>query len=236
MLKDDRVIAERVRDEAGRRGVVEVLSATYQKEKGWVADVEKAIPESDLTRQDIVWFVATRRGRPVGVLRIFYDPPLAAYAEYGLKPIDPRIDVEEFVRNNRIAEIGRFAVVPESRGQMMIAAVLMRAATTETVARGYSHFVTDVFEDDPHSPYGFHTRVMGFLPVATHDTGELNTRSRRITMVLDIKAAYQRLEAQGSWIFRYLTQDWDEAMHRRLAPSAAKWPEEDGFEAKPAAV
>lgn len=216
MVKDDRVAALRVVDEAARRGVVEVLRTTYQKEKGWVADPEGQIPAADLRRPDIAWFLATRNGRPVGCLRVFYDPPLSAYAAYGFKPLDPDLKVEEFIRQHRLAEIGRFAVLPESRGQLMIAAALMREATRETVERGYSHFVTDVFEDDPHSPYGFHTRVMGFFPVATHDTGELNCASRRITLVLDLKACYQRLEAQGSWLFRYLTGDWDENLRRRL--------------------
>ena len=38
-------------------------------------------------------------------------------------------------------------------------------------------------------------RVMGFRPVASHDHGELNCTSRRITLVLDLKSSYQ---AQGA--------------------------------------
>ena len=83
--------------------------------------------------------------------------------------------------------------------------------------RGYTHLVTDVFEDDPHTPYGFHTRVMGFLPVATHDLGELHCDSRRITLVLDIGTAYKRLRLNENWLFCYLTREWDETLHRRLA-------------------
>ena len=49
------------------------------------------------------------------------------------------------------------------------------------------------------------TRVMGFIPVATHELGELNCTSRRITLVLDLKSSYQRLKARGNWVFRYLT-------------------------------
>jgi len=157
----------------------------------------------------------TTRHRPAGVLRVLYDPPLALYAKYGFKAIDPSIRVEDFVRQNRIAEIGRFAVVPRYRRRLMLAAALMRVSTAEVVARGYTHFVTDVFEDDPHSPYGFHTRVMGFHPVATHDVGELHCRSRRITLVLDLKAAYKRLKTRG-WLFRYLTAPWPDALHRAM--------------------
>jgi hypothetical protein len=35
--------------------------------------------------------------------------------------------------------------------------------------------------------------------------------------VLDLKAAYQRLRLRSNWIYRYLTGQWDEALHRRLA-------------------
>ena len=216
MSHDESVTAQRVTDEAGRQKVVEVLGATYHQEKRWVLDADTQAPVDDLVRSDISWFVVDVAGHPAGVLRVLYDPPLAQYAKYGFKILDPAINVERFIRHNRIAEIGRFAVIPEHRGQFMVAAALMRAATEETVARGYTHFVTDVFEDDPHSPYGFHTRVIGFHPVATHDTGELRSLSRRITLILDLKAAYQRLKRRRGWLFRYLTGHWDEALHRRL--------------------
>jgi hypothetical protein len=204
-------------DESGRRQVVEVLRATYQREKRWIRDPETQVPPSDLARDDIAWFIATIRERPAGVLRVHFAPPLAQYAAYGFKLIDPSLSVDEFITRHRVAEIGRFAVLPRYRRQFLLAAALMRAATAETVARGFTHFVTDVFEDDPHSPYGFHTRVIGFHPVATHDVGELHCRSRRITLVLDLRAAYQRLKRSGNWVFRYLTGGWPDALHRRLA-------------------
>jgi hypothetical protein len=52
--------------------------------------------------------------------------------------------------------------------------------------------------------------------VATHDVGELQTRSRRITMVLDLKDCYQRLRERRNWFFRYMTGNWAEALHRKL--------------------
>lgn len=217
MRRDARVTSEQVNDEAARQRVIAVLDATYRGEKGWVADAAAQIPPSDLGRDDIAWFAALVDGVPAGVLRVHFDPPVATYANYGLKLIDPAIDIAAFLSQNRIAEIGRFAVRPEHRGSVMVAAALMRAATGEAVARGCTHFITDVFEDDPHSPYGFHTRVIGFHPVATHDHGELNCRSRRITLLLDLRAAYQRLRRSGNWIYRYLTGNWDAALHQRLA-------------------
>jgi ribosomal protein S18 acetylase RimI-like enzyme len=217
MNTDSRLSVQRVVDQTGRQNVIEVLRATYLREKRWVTDPEAQIPPEDLEDNSISWFVVNRRGRPAGVLRVRYDPPVAAYAKYGFKLLDPKLPVESFLRDHRIAEIGRFAVIPRYRRRFMVAAALIRAACAETVERGYTHFITDVFEDEAHSPYGFHTRVMGFHPVATHDVGELNCRNRRITMVLDLKAAYQRLKRRGNWIYRYLTGHWDDALHRRLA-------------------
>jgi ribosomal protein S18 acetylase RimI-like enzyme len=216
-MRRSRVVAECIVDETGRRAAVDVLRSTYQREKEWITDSEEQFPAVDLTRPDISWFLVSVRGKPAGVLRVLYDPPLALYSKYGFKPIGVAVDIENFVRQNRIAEIGRFAVLPDHRGHMVLAAELMRVATAQVVARGYTHFVTDVFEDDPHSPYGFHTRVMGFHPVATHDFGELRCRSRRITMVLDLRAAYRRLKERGNWMYRYLTCEWDERLHRRMA-------------------
>jgi hypothetical protein len=216
-IDDKRVESVRVADEAGRRAALEVLGATYRNEKGWVSDAAHQFPAGDLERRDMAWFVVHLGERPVGVLRTLFDPPLLQYAGYGLRLVDPHVDVEQFLRQHRIAEVGRFAVVPEHRGNMMLVAALMRAATEEMVTRGCTHAITDVFEDDPHSPLGFHTRVMGFRPVATHDHGELNCDSRRITLLLDLAAAYRRLKARGNWLYRYLTARWPDALHRRFA-------------------
>jgi hypothetical protein len=216
MSTDRSVVTARVSDEAGRRDVIDILRATYHAEKRWVNDPTGQIPASDLAREDISWFIVRIDGTPAGVLRVLYDPPLAEYAKYGFKLLDKAPDINEFLRDNRVAEIGRFAVLPAYRGKIMLAAALMGRATEETLERGFTHFVTDVFEDDPHSPLGFHTRVMGFRAVATHDVGELHSRSRRITMILDLKAAYKRLRARKNWVFRYLTGSWAEALHQRL--------------------
>jgi hypothetical protein len=159
----------------------------------------------------------TLDGRAAGALRVLYDPPYAQYLGYGLKMLDPTLREEEFIRSNRIAEVGRFAVKPEFRGRFMVAAALMRAAADAVVGRKYTYLVTDVFEDDPHTPYRFHTRVISFYPVATHEVGELYCRSRRITLVLDIGNAYERLKTRGHWLYRYLTSQWDEPEHQRLA-------------------
>jgi ribosomal protein S18 acetylase RimI-like enzyme len=215
MLMQTRVV--RVETAADREQALTVLRSTYEAEKGWVDSAEGQLPESDLESPSLSWFLAYRGSRPAGVLRVYYEPPVAQYRAYDVTLLDRGIDVDRFLQSNRIAEIGRFAIAPRYRRNLLIAVALMRAATRETVERGFTHYITDVFEEDPHSPYGFHTRVMGFAPVATHEHGELQCLSRRITMILDLKAAYRQLKTRNSWIFRTLTADWDEPTHRRLA-------------------
>ncbi len=212
-----KIRVKRVETPADREAALGVLRATYQREKRWVRQAESQILDSDLGSDIVSWFLAHRTTEPAGVLRVHYAPPVDQYRAYGVRVLRPGIDVDSFLRTNRLAEIGRFAIVPQLRRNLLISVALMRAATRETVERGFTHFITDVFENDPHSPYGFHTRVMGFDPVATHDQGELQCASRRITMILDLKAAYQRLRQRKGWIFRALTSDWDEGLHRRLA-------------------
>jgi len=215
MLKKINVM--RVATMDAREQALEVLRSTYEDEKAWVDRAETQFPISDLDSPAISWFMAVRRTRPAGVLRVYYEPPVGQYRAYKVTLLDPRVDVDEFLQANRIAEIGRFAIIPAYRRNLLLAVALMRAAIRETIERGFTHYITDVFENDPHSPYGFHTRVMGFSPVATHDDGELRCASRRITLICDLKAAYHRLRKRQSWIFRTLTADWDERLHRQLA-------------------
>lgn len=209
----------RVECEADRQKALAVLRQTYEEEKAWVMKAESVFTLEDLSDAKVSWFLATVRGMPVGVLRVVYDPPIEQYVAYAPKPINAvyGIDIANFVRNERIAEIGRFAVIPEKRNSISVVLSLMRAATLEVVAREYSQLITDVFENDPHSPFGFHTRIVGFRPVATHETGELRHKGARITLVLDLKFAYQRFRARGHWFFRTMTRGWTHAMHQRLA-------------------
>ncbi len=210
------ITVERVRDDQGRVSCVEVLRQTYEQEKAWVEDGGKQFAPEDLERQDVSWFLVKKKEAPIGVLRVLYDPPLELYHQYGFKPVDGDLNVEKFVKENKIAEIGRFAVIPDERRNFVAAANLMRAAVRDTLERGYSHYITDVFEGEKHSPYKFHTRVMGFKVVATHDVGELNCDLRRLTMVLDLKAAYLRLRKSGGWLYRFLTDGWPDSLHEQF--------------------
>lgn len=207
----------RVEDEEARQLALKVLGTVYLTEKGWVKDSEEIFPASDLENGSVSWFLAERNGEPVGTTRVLYEIPFELYQAYQFELVDPRIDVEAFVRDNKIAEVGRFAVMPEYRKKILVAAILMRAAATETVERRFTHFITDVFEADPNSPYKFHKRILGFETVATHDHGELQVQSKRITMLLDLRDAYRRLKGGRNWIFRYITQGWNEQVVEQLS-------------------
>ena len=209
--------ARRVTTELDRQKALAVMRATYQREKGWVHDVEPMFPEEDLARDDLSWFIATRRNEAMGVLRVLYDPSIEQYQKYGLTAIDGTLPAYHLITSERIAEVGRFAVIAERRKGVGVVLSLIRAATREIVSRGYTRLVTDVFENDPHSPLRFHTRIIGFQPVATHEVGELSFKGRRITLLLDIRIAYQTLKSRGTWFFRAITKDWTEVMHKRLA-------------------
>lgn len=207
----------RVEDEETRQRALEVLGTVYLTEKGWVKDPEEIFPASDLSTSRVSWFLAERNDLPVGTTRVLYEIPVELYEAYQFDLVDPRIDVEAFVRDNRIAEVGRFAVIPEYRKKILVAAILMRAAATETVERRFTHFITDIFDADPNSPYKFHKRVLGFETVATHEHGELQIKSKRITMLLDLRDAYRRLKNGRNWIFRYITQGWNEQVVEQLS-------------------
>jgi hypothetical protein len=53
--------------------------------------------------------------------------------------------------------------------------------------------------------------------VATHEVGELRYKGRRMTLLLDIRTAYQSLKRRGTWFFRVMTKDWTPTMHKGLA-------------------
>ncbi len=210
------VSVRRVTTEQDRRLALRVLRITYRREKQWVRDEAQVFPETDLQHPSVSWFLALVGRMPAGVIRVLYDLPLHEYRGYALNVV-VGLDIESFLRDNKIAEVGRFAVRPRFRKVFGVASHLMKAATEDTVRRGYSHFITDVFEGEQHSPYYFHKRVIGFQTVATHDTGELNCRLRRITMLLNLREAYQRLRLNQSRFYRFLTEGWDDALHRQLS-------------------
>lgn len=179
-----------------RRAALVVVDEVYREEKGWIgATVDREIPEgADLDGRQ-TWFVALEGAVPVGAVRIEFDPSLRLPAELGVE-LEPGVDLDRLAASGRFVEIGRLMIRPEWRSRPALVLDLMRAAIEEVVARGYSHLVTAVFEDDPHSPYRFHTRVLGFQRIGTHRRGELACSSRRILLVLDLPRAWHALRAR----------------------------------------
>ena len=212
MLRSD-TTAFRVSSAADRKRALTVLRTTYAQEKHWVDSAADVFPPSDLGDDDITRLLATVDSEPAGILRVHYAPPIDAYRKYdfearadesGRNPLPEDVDV--FLANNQIAEIGRFAVLPDYRRRLRVVFWLMRVAGVDTFERGYSHYLTDVFEGEEHSPYNFHTRVLGFEPVATHEAGEMNCFHRRITLILDLHQAYRRLKDSENRLYRFLAR------------------------------
>ncbi|MBV8201560.1 MAG: GNAT family N-acetyltransferase [Acidobacteria bacterium] len=209
------VTARKVVASADRDKALAVVEAVYRREKRWIADVSAEVPADAGSRPDRSWFLVTVNGRPAGVIRLVYDPPLELPAELGVT-LEPDVDLDGLRRRGRFVDIGRFMIVPRYRRNIRVALRLMRAAIVEVVERGYTHFLTSVFADDPHSPLGFHTRVLGFERIGSHRTGELACASVRILLILDIARAYQRLQRRRNLVWKELAESVRDTMERRL--------------------
>jgi hypothetical protein len=213
------VNARKVTTSADRDKALSVIEAVYRREKRWIADAGAEVPLDAAADADRSWFLVTVNGRPAGVIRLLYDPPLELPAELGVT-LEPEVDLDALKRRGRFVDIGRFMIVPRYRRNFRVALRLMRAAMIEVVERGYTHFLTSVFADDPHSPLGFHTRVLGFERIGSHRTGELACASIRILLILDIARAYQRLQRRKNRVFRELGEGVREMMEGRLPARA----------------
>ena len=146
---------------------------------------------------------------------MWFDLPLEAASQYDYEMLDNGLNVEEFIKNNKIAEIGKFAIKRKYRRRISCVMMLIKAAAYETVKREYTHFVTEVFDGEATSPFRFHMNVIGFQPVATHEKGELNCDYRRITMILDIRESLRQLKAKRKKFFRQVTESWDKVLLKR---------------------
>jgi hypothetical protein len=125
-------------------------------------------------------------------MRIVFDPSLAIPEALGVR-LEEGVDLDRLSRSGRFAEIGRMMVRAADRRRPAVVLALMRAALAAALERGVTHFLTAVFEDDPHSPHDFHVRQLGFERVGTHERGELACESRRVLLVLDLGRAWSRL-------------------------------------------
>jgi hypothetical protein len=208
------VAARKVVSSADRDKALAVIEAVYRREKQWIADASAELPGDPGGVADRSWFLVTVNGRPAGVIRLVYDPPLELPAELDVT-LEPAVDLAKLKRRGRFVDIGRFMIVPRYRRHIRVVLRLMRAAIVEVVERGYTHFLTSVFADDPHSPLGFHTRVLGFERIGSHRTGELACASVRILLILDIARAYRRLERRRNMVWKELGESVRMAMEGR---------------------
>ena len=217
------VAARKVVSSADREKALAVVEAVYRREKRWIADAAAeispdALPAGSTEEGGLAgrrsWFLVTVDGRPAGVIRLVYDPPLELPAELDVT-LEPDVDLGKLQRHGRFVDIGRFMIVPRYRRNIRVVLRLMREAIVEVVERGYTHFLTSVFADDPHSPLGFHTRVLGFERIGSHRTGELACASVRILLILDIARAYRRLRQRRNRLWKDLGESMRQAMERR---------------------
>jgi len=191
-----RVLTPQQRAEA--MGVVEEV---FCREKNWVSDADKEIPLVLAETDRLSFFLCRVDGEPAGIIRLNYDPPLELPQELEVQ-LEPGIDIATYAVGKRFVEIGRFMIRSRFRRNYKVALRLIRASVREVVERGYTHFVTDVYDGDPHSPLHFHTRVLGFERIGTHRHGELNANYVRIILVLDIARTYRRMQQRQNRVFR----------------------------------
>ncbi|ABB24111.1 MAG: GCN5 family acetyltransferase [Pelodictyon luteolum] len=215
------VTVRRVESACDRSRVLEVIEQVFRIEKNWIAGVEGQIPEDVLKSDTLSWFIAEVSGKPAGVIRLLYDPPLELPERYEVK-FEPGIDVEKLRTAGRYAEIGRFMILGEYRRNPRIALRLMRAATAEVVERDYTHFITDVFEGEANSPFNFHTRVLGFEVVGKHLFGDLNCSSTRIILTLDILKLFRRIKNSRNRIYMELSEGIHAVIERKEQRKAAR--------------
>jgi hypothetical protein len=195
---------------------LKVIEAVYLQEKHWILQPENEIPVNIAQSQQTSWFLALVDRQPAGVIRLGYDPPLVYSPEMGIT-LKQGVNLSKMAAECKMVDIGRFMIIPQYRKNTRIALKLMRAAIQEVVGRGYTHFITDVFETDSTSPLRFHTKILGFEVIGSHLRGELNCSSTRIILTLDILKAYQRLKKRKDRVYYEVTEGLRERLDAKLA-------------------
>ena len=199
------ITVSKVLSPADRLDALSVIEEVFVREKQWMHEIEEQIPHELDGNQQFSWFLAKVGGKPAGIMRLHYDPSLEL-PESCQARFEPGIDLETLKAAGQYVEIGRFMICPQFRRQYRVALRLMRAATAEVLERGYTHFITDVFEGEEHSPLNFHTRVLGFEVIGSHLFGELSCSSTRIILTLDILKLYNRIKDSRSRLYQELAE------------------------------
>jgi hypothetical protein len=210
-----RIRAVKVKTAEDIRDALKVISEVYMKEKRWISSLDDQIPGDLEQHPEVSWFLVRLNKKPAGVLRLLYDPALEFPPEFKVE-LDKNVNIEKLKLEGRFVEIGRFMIIPEYRTYILIALRLMRAAIREVVEKDYTHFITDVFENEPNSPLKFHTRILGFEIIGRHLFGDLNCSCTRIILTLDILKAYKRLKERRSSIYRTITGGISDLLDKKL--------------------
>ncbi len=208
----------KVIDPESRSLALQVIEGVYLKEKNWIRDPENEIPLNIAESTKYSWFLVMVNQKPAGVIRLAYDPSLYFPPELEVT-LNSDIDLGKMACEWKMVEIGRFMILPEYRKNIRVVLKLMRAAIKEVVEKGYTHFLTDVFETDPNSPLHFHTKILGFERIGSHLHGELNCSSTRIILTLDILKAYRKLRERRDKIYMEVTEGIRDLLDERLIKS-----------------
>ena len=210
-----RIETFKVLDDQTRSQALQVIERVYHQEKNWIQAADREIPANIAQSDRYSWFLATVNDTPAGVIRLVYDPPLELPPECRVT-LKNEIDLQELARRGRFVDIGRFMILPEYRRKFLVAIRLMRIAVREVIERNYTHFITDVFEGEPHSPLNFHTRILGFEVIGSHLHGELNCSLTRIILTMDILKAYQRMKMRRKRLYASLTEGYRGLLEEKI--------------------
>ena len=66
MTAAEQIHTGRITDEAGPSAALALLAATYEQEKGWIAEPHSQFPAAHLGRTDISWYLVFMAGEPSG--------------------------------------------------------------------------------------------------------------------------------------------------------------------------
>lgn len=214
-----KVTTIKIRTEETRKQALQIIEAVFLKEKNWIFNAEEQIPVDIGTNSRFSWFLAYVNDEPAGVLRLVYDPPLQLPENFQVT-LREDINLDEIAKQGKFVEVGRFMILPKYRRRILVALRLMRIAVQEVVERDYTHFITDVFENEVHSPFNFHTRILGFEVIGKHLYGELNCSCTRIILTLDILKAYKRIKERRGHVYQTVLEGLTDILDKKLAQQA----------------
>lgn len=178
----------------------EVIKEVYIQEKKWMNSTEDVISMNNFENPEISWFLAFVHDEPAGVLRLKYDISLD-FPEYYDLTVVKGINLKKMAKKGKYVDIGRFMIRSGYRKNINVSLSLMKAAFEEVVTRGYTHFITDVFEGEINSSLEFHKRNLGFEVIGTHLNGELNSNLKKVILVMDIYKSYKTLKEKNNRIY-----------------------------------